>query len=201
MATRKTMTLWAEEFIRRFLMHVMPRAFIASAISAFWETVTAKETVTLPTTAGYAGCTARNGSHQGLPGTLRRTHRLLLEGMPSLSPGTYGEDRSLAAHSQMPNGDHGHVMTTTVEAIIESRRTGLARPRHRSSVAARVTPAIFPRTVATVPHPGCRFAAPWLPSATSTPVSATQSYPSPEFETTIKTHRSDVVPRFSPIHF
>src|SRR5712691_2097015 len=66
----------------------------------------------------------------------------LLEGMPSLPPGAYGENRGLPAQPQVPNGDHGHVMTA-VEPMIESRRTGLARPRQRGSVAARFIPPTF----------------------------------------------------------
>src|SRR5579859_8184964 len=114
--------------------------------------------------------------------------------MPSLSPGTYGENRGLAAQPQPPNGDHGHLMTTAVEPMINARRTGLARPRQRGSVAAWVVPAIFPRTGTSVRHSGCLSQVSWLSSATRTPVSAVKSYPSPEFETTINTHRAGVVP-------
>jgi len=85
-------------------------------------------------------------------------------------------------------------MKTAIETMIKSRRTGLARPRQRGSVAARVGPAMFPRTVTIVRRSGCLFQARWLFSAVRTQVSAEQFFPSPEFRPTINTHRAGVVP-------
>src|SRR2546428_104263 len=114
--------------------------------------------------------------------------------MPSLSPGTYGENRGLVAQPQLPNGDHRHVMTTAVEPMIKIATNRLGLPRQRGRVAARFTPSTFPPTGTIVRHPGRLFEAPWLSSAIRTTVLPAQSYPSPDFETTINTHRAGAVP-------
>src|SRR5437879_13873680 len=93
--------------------------------------------------------------------------------MPSLPPGAYGENCGLAAQPH----DHGHVMTPAVGTMIASRRIGLAQPRQRRSVAARVVPAIFAGVGSVVRHSSCLFKVTLLPSTIRTPLSASQSHP------------------------
>ena len=51
---QKSMTLDADEFIRRFLIHVLPRAFIASAITA--SSATATVGTNSPVVASLSAC-------------------------------------------------------------------------------------------------------------------------------------------------
>src|ERR1019366_436870 len=168
------MTLSADEFIRQFLLHVLPNGFQRIRYYGLLgnryreeKLARCRQLLDMPACPSPASEPTKDylDRYEELTGSSLRE-------CPVCHQGAYGENRGLAAQPQVPNGGHGHVMTTAVEPMIKSRRTGLARPRHRGSVAARVTPAIFSRTVTTVRHPGCRFAAPWLPSATTTPVSA-----------------------------
>jgi hypothetical protein len=98
-AQQKTMTLEAEEFIRRFLLHVLPRWLPAHPLLRLpGQPIPRREIDTLSRIAGYAGTRSnRFRSQQGLFRALRRTHRIFLVGMPSLSPRSHAGDANLAA--------------------------------------------------------------------------------------------------------
>ena len=57
--------------------------------------------------------------------------------MPSLSSGSHGDNCDPACPAQPADGDHGHLMTSALESMIELP-TSLARPSQRGSVATRV---------------------------------------------------------------
>jgi hypothetical protein len=92
-------------------------------------------------------------------------------------------------------------MTTAVKLMIESRPIGLACPRLRGTVAARVALATFPHTAATVRHPGRQFAAPWPGVRDLCTYVRSLLLPSPQIERQSKHIDRRVVQRFSPIHF
>jgi hypothetical protein len=54
-ARYRTKTLSADEFIRRFLLHVLPKGFIASAITGCWRADNRRSQV-LSRTARYSIC-------------------------------------------------------------------------------------------------------------------------------------------------
>jgi hypothetical protein len=85
-------------------------------------------------------------------------------------------------------------MTSVVEPMIKSRRTSLALPRQRASVAMQFTPSTFPPTGTIVRHSGLPIRGALAVVRHFHPVFPAQSYPSTEFETTINTHRADAVP-------
>ena len=93
-----------------------------------------------------------------------------LEGVPSLSSGTYGESRGPATQPQVPNGNHGHVMTPLSNQCSDPGEP--AWPGHaKGLVLPRGSPQpSFHAPAPVVRHSGCLFEAPWLPAAIRTPV-------------------------------
>ena len=75
---QKVMTVAADEFIRRFLLHVLPRAFIPSAIMGSWQSPSRTKACSLPRASRHGGSRASATPRgAGLPLPLRRTQWLL----------------------------------------------------------------------------------------------------------------------------
>ena len=105
-AQQKTMILAAEEFIRRFLLHVLPGLPAHPLLRLPGQPIPGTEISTLPRTLGHANArTTSLGNRQGLSRALRRTHRLFVVAVPGLSPRPNAGDQDLAATSTQASVD------------------------------------------------------------------------------------------------
>ena len=106
---RKVMRLRRQEFIRRFLLHVLPRASSAFGTMACWPTVPRGQARTLPRTAGVdrrhrsSSCRPR----RGLPRPLSAAHRRVVGGLPGVRARADGVHRDLPAGT-LPRGPPAH---------------------------------------------------------------------------------------------
>ena len=98
-AQHKTMKLEAEEFIRRFLLHVLPEGFQRIRYYGLLGNRYREEKLAhcrnllgMPSPEPPALETAKDYRER-----YRRTHRLFVVGMPSLSPRSHAGDPNLAA--------------------------------------------------------------------------------------------------------
>ena len=86
---QKTMTLSAEEFIRRFLLHVLPDGFQRIRYYGFSATATGNRSS--PDAANYwAWRLQQRRRAPGLPGPARSTHRVFVAGVSGLPPWPHG---------------------------------------------------------------------------------------------------------------
>ena len=199
---QKTMTLDAEEFIRRFLLHVLPGGFQRIRYYGFLGNRYRKEKLArCRQLLGMPACEAptpessqdyRDRCEELTGSSLRECpvcHQGRMTGWPSCRPAPAGRRQSWTAHdtysrkSRHPAADQlawssqrgsvATVVTTPIRRQIE----GIPRATHTLSLAAPNGPQPFPRIAAG------RFSLPASPRAP------------------IKTPKAGILPRFSPIHF
>ena len=126
----KTMTLSADEFIRRFLMHVMPNGFHRIRYYGFLGNRHRNEKLAaVPPTARYAHRRTSRRTAQarkGIPRALRRTHWPFLAPMSTLSARPNGEGRDLTESFRPLSKRHKLLMSAAVDrARTDDDRLGL----------------------------------------------------------------------------
>ena len=111
---QKTMTLEAEEFIRRFLLHVLPEGFQRIRYYGFLgnryreeKLARCRELLGMPAPEPPASEATKDyrERYEELTGSSLRECPVCHQGRMLVS-------RDLAAQPQVPDGDHGHLMTT-----------------------------------------------------------------------------------------
>ena len=129
----RRMTLAAEEFIRRFLIHVLPDGFHRIRYFGFLSNCHRAQKLALcRELLGMA--TDRTGSRSArrLPRPVRGTDRAVIAGVPALPYRHHGGDRLHRAVQSLPAGS-GHIMTRNRRSNCMNRnrrpdRDGVARP-------------------------------------------------------------------------
>ena len=176
-AQQKTMTLQAEEFIRRFLLHVLPEGFQRIR---------------------YYGFLANRYRAQ----RLARCRDLL--GMPSLSPRSYARDPNLAARpTQASNAYQGYLM---MEKTALGSRFSRAAPAWPNQVTGAALPnsSAARKSEAQIAFPRHHHGSLRGPRSRKVPPALiTSGYidPSPGIQPTINIPRPPAGQRFSPGHF
>jgi hypothetical protein len=127
----KTMTLSAEEFIRRFLLHVCQTVYSAFAITDFSRAGTRTETVALPASARHAAGSVRHSCYRtGLPRPLRGIDPLLVAAVPPMSARSHGAGRPAAEiHLPLASGNRLVMIrypqpTSSTISLVPHRRRG-----------------------------------------------------------------------------
>jgi len=202
-AQQKTMTLEAEEFIRRFLLHVLPQGFQRIRYYGFLanryrveKLAHCRELLDMPAPEP-PDFEAANDYPE------RYEERLFVAGLPNLSPRPHAGDPDLAAKPTQAGGDHGYLM---IKWTVFGRR---------SNCGGQVWPGQAPGAV--LPHGSLgtfskrrilsadAVLVHWRPNQLS-PQSRTLTVSdhfrsSPEIQPTNNTHKPRSGRRFRPIDF
>ena len=115
----KTMTLPASEFIRRFLLHLLPPGFHRIRHFGFLANCHRRRKAgAVPPPALHAGAGARSGAARRLPRPLRGPDRRVAAPLPGLRPRGDGRRRGHRARRRAP-GTGGHLVSATRPQCLE----------------------------------------------------------------------------------
>ncbi len=193
---QKTMTLAAAEFIRRFLLHVLPLGFQRIRYYGFLGNRYRQEKLArcqyllgMPAPEVAPDASTPPKDYRG------RAYGDVLAGLPGLSPRPHARDRVL---DPRPPGYHEHVMISTARADAAGPRS----PGSPTSAASCRAPALRRSPGRATPPPRAPLGRHHhLTRVQATPGFRPRARPyrprSPPFDA----HRLRAVPRFSPIHF